>query len=154
MIHHSDIITVLDFRRRRMAVRWNLVTGTWSVHEDSPAKVQGIAFIRPLLPAVCVYGSGGRLLLQIGARTLTIDVDQPKLSFKANLFLLGYRRTFLIEEHGHVIYRESYWASADADFFRRLTTRCADPSWRISAARRWSEGETAAELRERWTSPP
>lgn len=145
------IITVLDFRRRRMAVRWNVDTHTATSHEEATALVHGLAFIRPSQPPICLYGMGGELHLQIGEQHMFLRPEQPRVITEPELLSAGLRRVFRIADAaGVTLHRESYWAGRGSDFFHLLAGHCASPQWRSDSARLWSDGVDPAELRQNW----
>ena len=149
----AHIITVLDFRRRRMAVRWDVAKATWASHEEAAALVHGIALIRPGQAAVCLYGHAGQLILQIGDLQLALRETDPKISCEPELLSAGLRRSFrIVAGAGGTLYSERYWAGNAPDFLRLLAQQAADPQWRSSCARLWTDGIDAAALRESWPS--
>jgi hypothetical protein len=46
-----------------------------------------------------------------------------------------------------VLFSHAYWTNQGDDFFRWLAARAQDPEWRVTMARRWSEGVPATTLR-------
>jgi hypothetical protein len=147
----SHQITVLDFRRRRMAVRWDIAKATWTSHEEAVALVHGIALIRPDQPGVCLFGYAAQLTLQIGDLQLALGESAPVISCEPELLSAGLRRVFRIEAPaGGTLYEERYWAGNAPDFLRALAEKAADPQWRLSCARLWSDGVEPALLRQGW----
>ncbi|MBS0612162.1 MAG: hypothetical protein JSS24_03200 [Proteobacteria bacterium] len=145
------IITVLDFRRRRMAVRWNIDAHAGTSHEEATARAHGVALIRPAQPSVCVYAQGGELHLQIGERLIYLRLNEPRVLTEPKLISAGLRREFRVEDGaGATLYRERYWTGKGPDFFRTLAEHCARPQWRSDSARTWSDGVDPGELRQSW----
>lgn len=149
----QHLITVLDFRRRRMAVRWDITRAIWTSHEEAVALAHGIALIRPGQPGVCVYGHASQLHLQVGELTLALGENDPLIRCEPELLSAGLRRVFRIEAPGGgTLYQERYWAGNAPDFLRLLAEKAADAQWRLSSARLWSDGVDPALLREGWPS--
>jgi len=154
-------VSVLDFRRRRMAVQWNVASGGWSSHEEAPALVHGIALIRPAADNLCLYGHDGALILQIGAEHhvladagtadpdatpagITIQCDRIALS-------LGMRRQIIVKSRdGNALFTHQYWIGSHADFFKLLADKTASAEWRAACARTWSDGVSSTLLRQSW----
>lgn len=149
----AHIITVLDFRRRRMAVRWDVGRGAGTAHEEAVDLVHGIALIRPSLPCACVYGHAGQLHLQLGDVQISLLPEVPQLMCEPEILSAGLRREFRVEAPGGAtLYHERYWAGRGPDFFRTLAELAADPQWRLRCARLWSDGVDPAQLRQGWSA--
>ena len=148
----KDTVSVLDFRRRRMAVQWNIVSGQWSAHEEAPPLVHGIALIRPGADNVCLYGHDGALLLQIGARPHVLAPDGAiKVQCAAVALSLGFRREVSVTSgDGTTLFRHQYWIGSHPDFFKLLADRTASAQWRAASALSWSDGVSSTLLRESW----
>ncbi len=141
-------ISVIDFRRRRMALHWHTADGTWSAIDEPPVIVHGIAMIRGKPPNVCLYAQDGRLRLQIGLDQYALAENSPRFRSATDYASLGLRRKFVVESStGGVLYRRTYWAGQGPDFFRWLALKTADPDWRVTTGRRWSDGVPAESLR-------
>lgn len=141
-------ITVIDFRRRSMALQWHALGGTWTPCDAPPPLVHGIAFIRASQPNICVYGQAGRLRLQVGPHQYALSENSPRIRCRRGVASLGFRRRFTVESStGGVLYEYAYWTTQRNDFFRWLATMAQDPDWRATSARQWSEGLAAAALR-------
>jgi len=141
-------ISVIDYRRRSMVLRWDAAGGTWSAFEDPPALVHGIAWIQPSQPNICIYGTAGRLLLQIGADQYALAENSPRIQCAVDLISLGFRRRFTVESTtGGVLFSLAYWPTRGADFFRWLADKARDPDWRSASGRQWSEGVASSVLR-------
>ncbi len=147
----SDSVTsipVIDFRRRSMALKWHSLGGTWTACDTPPPLVHGVALIRASQPNICVYGQAGRLRLQVGLNQYALSENSPRITCHRGLASFGFRRHFTVESStGGVLYSYAYWTTQHHDFFRWLATKAADPDWRVTCARQWSEGLAAAALR-------
>jgi len=141
-------IPVIDFRRHSMALQWHALGGTWTACDIPPPLVHGVALIRASEPNICVYGQAGRLRLQVGPHQYALSENSPRISCSRGLASFGFRRRFTVESStGGVLYSYAYWTTQHHDFFRWLAARAADPDWRSTSARQWSEGLAAATLR-------
>ena len=141
-------ISVIDFRRRSMALQWHALGGTWTASDTWPPLVHGIALIRAAKPNICLYGQAGRLRLQVGPTQYALSENSPRIRCVRRLASFGFRRRFTVESStGGVLYSYAYWTTQHHDFFRWLAMKAEDPDWRISSGRQWSEGLTAAALR-------
>lgn len=146
------LITVLDFRRRRMTVRWSVDNHTGTPEEESSGLVHGLAYMRPSRPPVCVFGQGGILRLQVSGHSIVLYPGEPRVSCGPQLLSAGLRRIFRIEDRtGGTLYVENYWAGKGPDFFRTLAGHCANPGWRSASALSWSDGVDSGELRQGWS---
>jgi hypothetical protein len=149
-------ISVLDFRRRRMAVQWNIESGAWVSHEEAPALVHGIALIRPSCANICLYGHDGSLILQIGAdHHVLADAGAAHMSVVIKCgrvaLSLGFRREIAVKAaSGAALFTHQYWIDSQPDFFKMLADKTASEEWRAASARSWSEGVSSAQLRENW----
>ena len=157
----QSTVAVLDFRRRRMSVQWNIASGDWSAHEEAPALVYGLALIRPGAGNNCLYGHDGALILQIGADqhvladTVSMDGSptDSAISIHCNRIALsvGFRREILVQSgDGAELFRHQYWIGSDPDFFKLLADKTASMAWRLLSASSWSAGVSSALLRESW----
>ena len=145
------LISVLDFRRRRMSVRWNVALSSWTALEETPALVHGIALIRPALPSVCLYGHSEKLFLQIGAERFLLAALEPQLRCEPELISGGLRRIFSVQSvQRETLYSERYWALSGPDFFSALARKSIEPQWRSVSAALWSTGIDSALLRQSW----
>ena len=145
---NATTITVIDFRRRSMALQWHSLGGTWTACDVPPPLVHGVALIRPSHPNICVYGQAGRLRLQVGPNQYALAENSPRISCRRGMASFGFRRRFIVESStGGVLYNYAYWTTQHHDFFRWLATKAEDPDWRVTSARQWSEGLAAAALR-------
>jgi hypothetical protein len=145
---NATTITVIDFRRRSMALQWHSLGGTWTACDVPPALVHGVALIRASQPNICVYGQAGRLRLQVGPNQYALSENSPRISCRRGVASFGFRRRFTIESStGGVLYNYAYWTTQHHDFFRWLANKAQDPDWRVTSARQWSEGLAAAVLR-------
>jgi hypothetical protein len=145
---HTSVIPVVDFRRQSMVLEWRAMNGTWTPCDVPPALVHGVALIRAGQPNICLYGRGGRLHLQIGADQFNLVENSLRVKYGRGLATMGLRRRFRIEsDSGNLLYSHSYWASQGDEFFQWLTARAANPEWRATNGRRWSDGVEAAVLR-------
>jgi hypothetical protein len=154
-------ISVLDFRRRRMAVQWNIENGAWISHEEAPVLVHGIALIRPSCASICLYGHDGSLILQIGAdhhvlagvgavHTGAVHTGVV-IKCRRVALSLGFRREIAVKPaSGAALFRHQYWIDSQPDFFKMLADKTASQEWRAASARTWSEGVSSAQLRESW----
>lgn len=145
---NTTTISVIDFRRQSMVLRWHALGGTWTACDTPPALVHGIALIRASQPNICVYGHAGRLRLQVGSSQFALSENSPRISCTSSLASFGFRRRFTVDSStGGILYRYAYWTSQHHDFFRWLATKAEDPDWRATCARQWSEGLAVAALR-------
>ncbi len=146
------LITVLDFRRRRMMVRWNIGNQTGTPEEEASGLVHGLAYMRPSQSPVCVFGQGGNLLLQVNGRSVVLYPGEPRVRCRPQFLTAGLRRIFRIEDRtGGTLYVENYWAGTGPDFFRLLSEHCTKPGWRSHSALSWSDGIDPGELRQSWS---
>jgi hypothetical protein len=144
----ATTISVIDFRRHSMVLQWHALGGTWTACDSPPTLVHGIALIRASQPNICVYGRAGRLRLQVGPNQYALSENSPRISCTRGLASFGFRRNFTVASStGGVLYNYSYWTAQHHDFFRWLATRAADPDWRVTSGRQWSEGVAANSLR-------
>jgi hypothetical protein len=142
------VVAVIDFRRSRMVLGWHALGGTWTALDEPPPRVHGIALIRGAQPNICLYATGGRLRLQVGAQQFALTENSPRLRCLPDYASLGLRRRFVVESStGGVLFSQAYWAGQGSDFFRWLAGRADDPDWRVATARRWSDGVSAEALR-------
>ena len=132
-----------------MVLQWHALGGTWTACDNPPPLVHGIALIRPAGPNICVFGQGGRLRLQVGPNQYALTEDSPHVSCSRGIASFGFRRRFTISSNTGVLFTHSYWTNQRRDFYRWLAERTADPVWRITSARQWSEGVASAALRPR-----
>jgi hypothetical protein len=145
---HAATIPVLDFRRHSMALQWRTIDGTWTPCDAPPVLVHGIALIRVSQPNICVYGHGGRLLLQVGADQFALADNSPRITCTRGWASFGFRRRFNVESSaGGALYSDAYWTTQHHDFFRWLAIKAGDPDWRTACGRQWSEGVAPAALR-------
>ncbi len=145
---NATTISVIDFRRHSMVLKWHALGGTWTAFDTPPAVVHGIALIRASQPNICVYGQAGRLRRQGGPNQDALAEQAPRISCTRGLASFGFRRRFTVRSRtGGVLYSYSYWTSQRHDFFRWLATRAEDPDWRVASGRLWSEGVAATALR-------
>jgi hypothetical protein len=141
-------IPVIDFRRQSMVLQWNTLGGTWTAFDVPPALVHGVALIRASQPNICLYARDGRLHLQVGPDQYALSESSLRITWCRDLASLGLRRRFTIESSaGAVLFTHAYWTGQGDDFFAWLTSRTADPEWRVANGRRWSEGVQPAVLR-------
>jgi hypothetical protein len=141
-------VSVIDFRRHAMVLRWHTSTGTWTAQEMPPKLVHGVACIGASHPNICVYAVGGGLFLQIGDTQYAVSADSPRIRCTAVLASFGLRRRFTVEANtGGVLFRHAYWKHRRPDFFHWLAHKAGDPAWRTRSGRRWSEGIGSAALR-------
>jgi hypothetical protein len=141
-------VSVIDFRRHSMTLKWHMPAGTWTAHERPTALVHGIAYIRASPPNICLYGRSGGLKLQIGNRQYALSENSPRIKCSAVAVSLGLRRKFTVESStGGMLFSHEYWARRRHDFFHWLADKAADPEWRVTSGRQWSEGVASSELR-------
>lgn len=141
-------VSVIDFRRHSMVLRWYTPAGTWSAHDLPPSVVHGIAYIRASPPNICLYARSGRLRLQIGERQYALAGDSLKIKCVAVLASFGLRRRFTVESAtGGTLFEYAYWSHGSPDFFDWLARKAGDPQWRATSGRTWSEGIESAALR-------
>lgn len=144
----NTTIAVVDFRRQSMALQWHALGGTWTACDTTPSLVHGVALISPTGPNICVYGQGGRLKLQIGPNQYAMAENSPRIACTRGIASFGFRRKFVVRSgSGGVLFSTAYWTDHGRDFYQWLAERAEDPDWRISCARQWSEGLSAAALR-------
>jgi hypothetical protein len=147
-VNNLTTISVIDFRRHSMVLQWHALGGTWTACDSPPPLVHGIALIRPAGPNICVYGHGGRLRLQVGPNQYALSENSPRITCTRGLASFGFRRRFTVKSStGGVLFNFSYWTNQGRDFYRWLADKAADPDWRISSGRQWSEGVTSTALR-------
>ena len=145
---NAATISVIDFRRHSMVLQWHSLGGTWTAYDSPPTLVHGIALIRSSQPNLCVYGHAGRLRLQIGSNQYALSENSPRISCQRGVATFGFRRRFTVQSStGAVLYSYAYWTDQRHDFFRWLASKAADPDWRVSSGRVWSEGLAAPVLR-------
>ena len=145
---NAGTVSVIDFRRQSMVLHWHALGGTWTACDTPPALVHGIALIRASQPNICVYGHAGRLRLQVGPQQYALAENSPRIRSTRGWASFGFRRRFTVDSSaGGVLYSYAYWTNQHHDFFRWLATKAADPDWRTTSARQWSEGLAAAALR-------
>lgn len=130
-----------------MVLQWHSLGGTWSAYDTPPSLVHGIAFIRPEQPNMCLFGQGGRLLLQVGANQYALSDNSPRVRCARAVASFGFRRRFSIESSAGTLFSYSYWTNQGDDFFRWLAARVESAQWRALSARSWSEGLMPAALR-------
>jgi len=142
------LINVIDFRRQRLTLEWDAVAGTWTACDVPPALVHGVALIRASQPNICIFGRDGRLHLQVGSDHYTLSENSPRIKCTHGFFSFGLRKRFAVESStGGVLFSHSFWTGQGDDFFRWLALRTADPEWRATNGRRWSEGVDPVVLR-------
>ena len=145
---NTSTVPVIDFRRQSMVLQWHALGGTWTAYDTPPALVHGIALIRASQPNICVYGHAGRLRLQVGPHQYALAENSPRIRSTRGWASFGFRRRFTVDSSaGGVLYSYAYWTTQHQDFFRWLATKAADPDWRATSARQWSEGLAATALR-------
>jgi hypothetical protein len=145
---NQTIVPVIDFRRHSMVLEWHTLGGTWTAYDVPPQRVNGIAWIRPSLPNICLYAREGRLRLQIGTDQFELSQTAPRIRCSRGFASFGLRRRFTVESgSGEVLYSYAYWTRRGRDFFRWLATNAANPEWRATTGRQWSDGVLSAELR-------
>lgn len=141
-------VPVIDFRRQSMVLQWNALAGTWTAFDVPPALVHGVALIRASRPNICLYARDERLFLQVGADQYALSDSSPRITSSRDLASFGLRRRFTVgSSAGRVLFTQAYWSGQGDDFFAWLASRAADPEWRATNGRRWSEGVTPAALR-------
>ena len=146
-VDNSTTIPVVDFRRRSMVLQWHALSGAWTACEFPPSLVNGVALISPAGPNICVYGQGGRLLLQIGAQQYALVENSPRIACRSGWVLFGLRRHFVVRSSsGGLLFSYRYWRGQGRDFYRWFTQHAADPDWRVGCGRQWSEGVAPATL--------
>jgi hypothetical protein len=143
----SDGLCVIDFRRQRMFLRWQIAGGTWVACDVPPSVVHGVALIRASGPNICLFGLGGQLHLQVGANRHVLAGDALRITCKPLPLSLGMRKRFVVEDGTRIIYRHSYWTGQGDDFFRWLAARASSAEWRRVQAHSWSAGAPAAAVR-------
>jgi hypothetical protein len=130
-----------------MLLQWHLLGGTWTPCEFPPARVHGIALISATGPNICVFGQGGRLLLQIGPNRYALAENSPRIVCRGGWILLGLRRRFIVRSSdGAVLYSHRYWHGQGRDFFRWLARQAASADWRSDCGKQWSDGVEPATL--------
>jgi hypothetical protein len=145
---HPTAVAVIDFRRQSMILEWNVLDGTWTACDVPPSLVHGIALIRASQPNICIYGRGGRLNLQMGPDHYELSEDSPRIKCTRSLASFGLRKRFAVEsDTGRVLFSHSFWTGQGDDFFHWLAVNAADPEWRSTNRRRWSEGLDASVMR-------
>lgn len=145
---NAGIVAVIDFRRHSMVLQWHVLGGTWTAYDTPPPLVHGIALIRAAQPNICLYGHGGRLLLQMGPEQFNLSDSSCRLKCSRGVASFGLRRRFTVESAtGGVLFSHAYWANQGEDFFRWLASRAQDPGWRSAAGRRWTAGVSVSESR-------
>jgi hypothetical protein len=144
----ANTISVIDFRRHSMVLKWHALGGTWTAYDDPPPLVHGVALIRASQPNICLYAHAGRLRLQVGPNQYTLSENSPRITCTRGLASFGLRRRFTVESStGGVLFSYAYWTNQGHDFFRWLAAKAEDPDWRVASGRKWSEGVESAELR-------
>jgi hypothetical protein len=144
---NPSTVPVVDFRRRSMVLRWHALGGTWTACEFPPSLVHGVALISPTGPNICVYGQGGRLLLQIGPKQYALAENSPRITCRGGWILFGLRRRFVVRSStGGILFSYRYWRGQGRDFFRWFAQHAGDPDWRTVCGRQWSEGVAPATL--------
>jgi len=144
----TTIVPVIDFRRHSMVLEWHTLAGTWNAYDIPPARVHGIALIRPSQPNVCLFAQGGNLKLQVGPNQYPLSEASLRIRCSRGFASFGFRRRFTVEsDKGEVLYSHSYWTGGGRDFFRWLAGKAADPDWQVMCARLWSTGVVSADLR-------
>jgi hypothetical protein len=145
---NANTISVIDFRRHSMVLKWHALGGTWTAYDDPPPLVHGVALIRASQPNICLYAHAGRLRLQVGPNQYTLSENSPRITCTRGLASFGLRRRFTVESStGGVLFSYAYWTNQGHDFFRWLAAKAEDPDWRVASGRKWSEGVESAELR-------
>lgn len=145
---NAATISVIDFRRHSMVLKWHALGGTWTAYDDPPPLVHGIALIRPSQPNICLYAQAGRLRLQVGPNQYALSENSPRITCTRGLASFGFRRRFTVESStGGVLFSYAYWTNQGQDFFRWLADKAEDPDWRVASGRKWSEGMASADLR-------
>ena len=144
----ANSIAVIDYRRRGMTLQWNLLGGTWTGCEVPPHLVHGIALIRAVQPNICVFGQGGLLHLQVGPDQYALGENSPRIKCTRGFASFGFRRRFTVKSSASgLLFSHAYWTDQGRDFFKWLSSRAADPDWRVATGRLWSDGVTASALR-------
>lgn len=143
----ADGISVIDFRRQGMFLRWQVASGTWVACDVPPSLVHGIALIRASGQNICLFGRSGQLYLQAGRDRHALSGDSLRIERRPVPASLGLRTRFIIEEGGRIVYRHSYWTGQNDDFFRWLAPRAGSTEWREAQGRNWSAGAPAAAVR-------
>ena len=147
-------VPVIDFRRSRLSLQWDIATGTWAAYDEPPGLVHGVGFIRATGPNVCLYAVDGMLQLQVDTRVFPLTEPVPRISCRADLLTLGLRRNFRLDgADGAVVFLLSYWAARHNDFFRWLAGAARQAGWQQRTAERWTAGLSPASLREE-VNPP
>jgi len=150
----APVLPVIDFRRRRLSLQWDVATGTWSAYDEPPGIVHGVGFIRAAGPNICLYAQGGELQLQVDTQLIPISGTAPRISCTPSLPTFGLRRNFrVVAADGSLLLGIGYWASRQNDFFQWLAAAARQPDWRRRTASRWTEGLTPSVLREE-VNPP
>jgi hypothetical protein len=146
-VDNSATIPVVDFRRRSMVLRWHALGGTWTAYEFPPSLAHGVALISPTGTNICVYGQGGRLLLQIGPNQYELGENSPRIICRSGWVLLGLRRRFLVKSgSGGILFSHRYWRGQGRDFFHWLAQHAEDQDWRTACRTQWTEGLAPATL--------
>jgi hypothetical protein len=96
----ASVVPVIDFRRRRMSLQWDVANGTWLAYDEPPGLVHGVGFIRATGPNICLYAAGGALRLQVDTQVMTLAQDGPRISSARSLVSLGLRRNFRLHALG------------------------------------------------------
>ncbi len=139
---------VIDFRRSRLSLQWNVASGTWAAYDEPPGIVHGVGFIRATGPNVCLYALGDGLRLQVDKQVFALADGEPRISCRAQLLCLGLRRSFrIVHSDGRILLRLGYWATRRNDFFRWLAGVSRHADWRRRTATRWTEGLSPVSLR-------
>lgn len=147
-------VPVIDFRRSRLSLQWDISTGTWAAYDEPPGIVHGVGFIRATGPNVCLYATGETLQLQVDTRVFALAEPGSRVSCRPDLLSLGLRRSFRLDAaDGPALFRLGYWATRHNDFFRWLAAVARQAGWRQRTAQRWTEGLSPASLREE-VNPP
>ncbi len=143
-----ETVSVIDFRRQGLVLKWHRLGGTFTTYDEAPALVHGVALIRASQPNICIYAEAGDLLLQIGTEQYSLANNSPRVSCTRKLAGFGFRRRFSVQSSNHdLLYDHKYWTSRGQDFFHWLAAKTQDPEWRASSGKQWSEGLTPAKLR-------
>jgi hypothetical protein len=146
-VDSSTTVHVIDYRRRNLMLRWHALGGTWTACEFPPPLVHGVALISALGPNICVYGQGGRLMLQIGPAQYALEEKSPRISCRGGWILFGLRRRFLVKSsNGRILFSCRYWRGHGRDFFHWLARHASNPGWRNESGKTWSDGMAPAEL--------
>lgn len=145
---NTGTVSVLDFRRRSMVLKWHVLGGTWTAYDSPPSVVHGVALIRAARPNICVYAHGGRLRLQVGPSQYALSENSPRIRCTRGVASFGLRRRFTVESStGGTLFSHAYWTNQGEDFFRWLAGKAKDPDWRVTIGRQWSDGVAPALLR-------